>query len=269
MVEFCKFHGLGNDFIVVDDTEELSRRRIESMCRRRRGIGADGVLVVESLEETADGDVRMAVYNPDGSRPEMCGNGLRCVAAYVHRRRGIEEPVVITDSGRHRCRIEEAGTRTWRVDAEIGEVVAQPGDGALEVGEEAYDYFAVDVGNPHAVIFERGSEFEVRRAGKCANDGHPDFLEGVNVEFAAEDPESGAFETIVYERGVGLTRACGTGACAVAEAVWETGRRPRSEPVRVVLPGGTLSIRSRDTGVWMCGEAVCVFCGIWYEQIDV
>lgn len=266
MVDFCKYHGLGNDFIVVEAQKAPPTEAMEAMCRRHRGIGADGVLVVRWLDADADGDVQMSVYNRDGSRPEMCGNGLRCVAAHAHRTRGLESPVVVTDAGVRRCRIDDHDIDHWSVTAEMGPVLARPAKSKLEVDGTRYDYLNVDVGNPHAVVFETPDRSVVERVGDRANRDHPHFPEGVNVEFARQREDTGGFETVVFERGVGLTEACGTGACAVAEAVWTTKRRARSESVEVQLPGGVLSIRCDEDGLWMTGEAVLVFCGTWRLQ---
>ena len=265
MFEFRKYHGLGNDFIVAEGTAStLSTEQIIALCRRHRGVGADGVILAEQMPGESVPRISMVIFNRDGSRPEMCGNGVRCVAAFARWRWGIgDEMVVKSDAGPRRCVIVDGGEKRWSVAVDMGVAAAQQVEGTLDVAGRCFKYISVDVGNPHAVIFADASIELVEEVGVYANDGHPAFPDGVNVEFAVANDGGRHYETVVYERGVGLTQACGTGACAVAEAAWTTGRAGRDCELVVELPGGALTIDSREDRLWMTGPAVEVFSGGW------
>ena len=269
MLEFQKYHGLGNDFIVCEPPAGgLPTSEIIALCRRHRGVGADGVLVVEPVDVDGEQAVSMTVYNRDGSRPEMCGNGIRCVAAYARRRWNLGDEITIdTDAGVHRCYVEPRRGARSRVSVDMGAVVIDGDCSPVEVDGRRYDYIGVDVGNPHAVVFEHPELSIIDRVGRVLNDGHRRFVKGVNVEFVDAEPgDDGRFQATVFERGVGRTEACGTGACAVASAVWETGRVSEDRPVDVELPGGVLTIEQRDQSIWMTGQAEWLFCGTWRQD---
>ena len=271
MLEFRKYHGLGNDFIIVrGDADALSEDEIARLCQRHRGVGADGVLLIRPGDAGREPpEVEMVIYNRDGSRPEMCGNGVRCVAAFArHHWQMGDEIVVNSDAGPRRCRIESARPHTWQVAVDMGTAEMSPEPGIFEVGDKGFDYVAVDVGNPHAVVFAQAPIEVICQVGEAANDGHPAFPQGVNVEFVTPGTEPGAYEVIVYERGVGLTQACGTGACAVGAAIWETEREERRSPLTIHLPGGPLEISELQGRLWMSGEAVEVFRGAWLQSME-
>jgi len=250
MEDFEKWEGLGNDFIVA--RSEVTPNRAVALCDRRRGIGGDGVLAL--LGDDATG-WRMVVLNADGSRPEMCGNGLRCVVGHLALRDGLDrgELAIETDAGTRRCRYTRRGEGLYDVEAMMGQAtVGTPFDFA------GHRFLPVEVGNPHAVAFvERGDSIldEVGPALERDTEG------GVNVELCAQtDPRR--IDAVVWERGVGRTLACGTGACAVAAAAAHERRVPHSEAVEIVLPGGPLSIVVEDAGnVRMTGPARRVFSG--------
>lgn len=263
MSDFYKYHGLGNDFLIVEAHDHtLDRRWVERVCDRHRGVGADGVLLA-APPERADSHGRMVLYNQDGTRPEMCGNGIRCVARHLAEQRGIEDnPLFIdTDAGRKTCRIVSRESDAWLVSVDMGraEFSSDPID--LDCEGVSRRFYRVDVGNPHAVTFEAADAQTVDRFGDLFNG--PDagyFDDGVNVEFVSvQTPD--AVDVVVYERGVGRTQACGTGACATAVAGWRT-ERLADGPVDVALPGGTLEIEEDDDGnVWMTGPAEAVYSG--------
>lgn len=268
MVEFYKFHGLGNDFVLIEGTEAtVTTRQVVDICRRHRGVGADGVLLVQLQQPSRSVPrVEMIVFNRDGSRPEMCGNGVRCVAAFAQRQWGLgEEMIVESDAGDRRCRVDAIGDFLWHVTVSMGSAKAVKSDTELEVNGHNFPFFNVDVGNPHAVIFAPASDEQVRQVGVVANDDHPAFPTGVNVEFVQAGAADHEVVARIYERGVGMTRACGTGACAVAQALWTSGRVARDKAVTVELPGGSLSIQRRDDQVWMTGPAQQVFSGHWHQ----
>ncbi len=265
-VRFEKWEGLGNDFIVLR-RDDLDPVEVARLCDRRRGIGADGVLLVSERA----GRPRMIVRNADGSRPEMCGNGLRCVAASVVGPRGAlnvgrdsafagRSLVVDTDAGERRCEVTrpEGEEASFHVTIAMG--VARRGDD-LRASIEGRDhrFLTVDMGNPHAVTFEGASEAELSRVGPVVTAIPPG---GTNVELCSVERRD-HIRVVVWERGVGPTLACGTGACAVAAAACDEGLTAFGEPVTVELPGGALTITvDRATrAVTMTGPARCVFQG--------
>jgi diaminopimelate epimerase len=268
-LRFEKYEGLGNDFIVVDASDEavISPQAAAALCDRRFGVGADGVLLV--LPARAAGiSARMRVINADGSVPEMCGNGLRCVALHVARgARGREagdpgqpkelELRLETDAGERVCRLE--GTRSdAMIKVDMG-VVRVLGDRAVHVDGRSIVVAAADAGNPHAVLFGDFARSDAEALGpRIAT--HADFPRGTNVEFARI--ASRGIDLVVWERGVGITLACGTGACATVAVACAKGLVPRGEPVEVRLPGGALEVTIAEGGrATMRGPARHVFSG--------
>ena len=253
---FAKYEGLGNDFVVLDArAADVTAGDAVALCDRRRGVGADGVLVVSPDGEV---DARMRVINADGSVPEMCGNGIRCVTLHLALARGIERGtfVIGTDAGPRACTFERRGdAASVRVD--MG-VVRYEGDRTLDVAGERVEVAVGDAGNPHAILFGAFDAARVAALGpRIAT--HAAFPAGTNVELATV--RDGAIDVVVWERGVGRTLACGTGACAVAVVARAKGL-VRSARVRVALPGGDLEIEPGDGGsTFMTGPARLVFRG--------
>jgi len=268
---FTKVHGCQNDFVLVDARRGLPGDLpafARAVCPRRTGIGADGVLAVEP----ADGhDGRMTVYNADGSRPEMCGNGVRCVAAFLVRSGQAVGPSVrvLTDAGSVACEVSPGG--------EVEAVLAVPRfaganlppggrDGAPArvrfegPGGRVREGTALSMGNPHCVVAlapgEDLADFPLAALAEAV-DRTAAFPEGVNVE-VCQVVGPGELRVRVRERGVGETRACGTGACAAAVALL-----PAGVAARVHLPGGTLGIgwEGPGAGVRMRGPVEIVFEG--------
>jgi len=248
-MDFVKMEGLGNDFVVLAGSIEPTSDEVASWCDRRRGIGADGVLVVTPGDESS---VRMAYWNADGSAAEMCGNGLRCVARYAVDRGLVAGNLftVITPAGGRRV---EVGQSTVR--AEIGPV--EPRGDAVEIA--GYVLARVSVGNPHAVAFVSDCyAVPVEAAGPVVA-GDLSFPERTNVEFATVIAKD-RIALRVWERGVGETMACGTGAVAAVVEAHRTGRTGPS--VTVLLPGGELSVELDDSTAWIDGPATTVFSGV-------
>ena len=277
-IAFEKYEGLGNDFLVVlREGAVLDRDVVRALCDRHRGVGGDGVLLVS---KTLDA-LRMEVLNADGSRPEMCGNGLRCVVLDVVRRgwaRANEAFVIETDAGPHRVHLHadsDASLDAGDVEIEMrapsftaSEVpfvspseASTMRDEAFVCGEQTLRFSAASMGNPHVVTFDALSDEEARKWGPFM-EAHPRFPEHANAGFASI-VNAREMNLRVYERGVGWTEACGTGACAAAALAVETGRMPRHVPLRVNLPGGPLVITVREPGerVRMRGPATHVFSG--------
>jgi diaminopimelate epimerase len=250
IVEFTKMEGLGNDFVVLDGPFDLSEQAVAALCDRRRGVGADGVLIVSPISSER---VRMEYFNADGSPAEMCGNGLRCIA-----RRAVDlglveggDFTVDTAVGARRVSVRSDGS----IRVELGPV--ETGD-ELEV--DGHLARPVTVGNPHAVLFvDDPASAPVARVG-AALEGHPTFPGGTNVEFASvQSPD--LIDMRVWERGVGETLACGTGAAAVVAAAMATGRSGPSATVQ--LPGGPLVVEIVDGVAWITGPANRVYSGVW------
>ena len=238
--------GLGNDFVVLTGPGALSASQIAALCDRRRGVGADGVLVVSDL----GGGVAMAYYNADGSAAEMCGNGLRCVArlAVDLGMVGSREFVVTTPVGPRRVRVLDS-----EVTAELGP--ATTGD-LRQVGDRVFHL--VSVGNPHAVTWV--DDLEGIPLESTAERLQREFLAGINVEMAViESPDRLSMR--VWERGVGETAACGTGAVAAAAAGRSQGLT--GDEVQVALSGGTAQVKLEESTSWITGPARLVYSGEW------
>lgn len=281
MRRFWKYTGLGNDFILFDATREvlfLSEVAAQALCERRLGIGADGVLVIAP---STSADARLTVLNADGSEAEMCGNGLRCAARFLHEVKGLtgREIAIETRAGARRCCVRWTAGRC-EVSAEMGSPIlaaaeipmrtcAEPMDprpcdrfvaGRLSVDGQDIRGTALSMGNPHFVCFDLA--FDTFAALAPRIERHEAFPNRTNVECARQTgPHS--FEVIVWERGCGLTRACGTGACAVAMAAMLEGRTTDSAEIEVSLPGGKLFVGRDGAGsAILRGEASRVFEGM-------
>jgi diaminopimelate epimerase len=270
-----KYHGTGNDFVLIEDVadrvsidEDLARR----LCDRRFGVGADGVIRVAPAE---DADFFMDHRNADGSLAQMCGNGIRCLGKLVFDR-GLtdrSELDVGTRSGVKHLSLHVGSGSVERVTVGMGrarfEVGALPMEGEptstfvgepFEVDGRSYKATAVSMGNPHLVLFveEDPDDVDVARIGPLV-EGGPRFPERTNVEFVAVQGDG--VKVRVWERGVGETMACGTGACAAVVAANEAGLVPARARAR--FPGGVLEIERRpDDEVLLTGPAVRVLEGV-------
>ncbi|MBA2663476.1 MAG: diaminopimelate epimerase [Bradymonadaceae bacterium] len=260
---FYKYHGTRNDFVVIEaGAYGVDAASVSQLCARHQGVGADGILFYTLGGPNAGFDARMVIYNQDGSRPQMCGNGVRCLARHLVEVLAMASPLVImSDAGARRCEVSPGQvSQPWEVAVEMGKPRYSLGAEALAFEGRSFRWHEVNMGNPHAVIFEGADEAFADRLGALANAGHPFFEEGVNVEFV-ELVGDNHLRVLVYERGVGRTQACGTGACAAAVAAWKEGLCELGQPVRVDLPGGSLVIEQRGVELWMSGPAVAVFSG--------
>jgi diaminopimelate epimerase len=273
-VKFTKMHGLGNDFIIaageaarLENPGEIARR----LCRRRFGIGADGLVL---LRPSKKADIEMQIFNSDGTEAEMCGNALRCAARYLVEKEMAPGPVITIDTAvtQIKARVLPGGRVRVDMGPPILESAKIPVSGPprkvigeeIEAGGEIFKYTAVSMGNPHCVIFlEPGQEAAAGTYGPLL-ERHPFFPRGVNVEFCRINGP-GDVSVSVWERGAGETLACGTGACAVTVAGVLLGRLEKKAAVR--LPGGTLSIEWIDEGpVFMEGPAEFAYEGEVIEQ---
>jgi diaminopimelate epimerase len=270
VLRFFKYEGLGNDFVLIERAalggDDLSTDQAIALCDRHRGVGGDGVLVLDVDSPRID------VINSDGSVPEMCGNGIRCAALHLARRAGEEalEVSIETLAGPHSCIVvNRPGAESVAVQ------MAPPSlsprdlplnskrpwlDHSLEVAGATVRWSGVSMGNPHAVTFDDLGDARTQIGPALQRDPH--FPEGVNVGFVSEH-EGSSMRLDVLERGAGWTEACGTGACAAAVAAVETGRAQRDQPLSIHLPGGPLLVTVGAPGdsVLMQGPARFVFQG--------
>jgi diaminopimelate epimerase len=233
-----KHHGLGNDFLVAFDPEvadpaELARR----LCDRRRGVGADGLLIAERAEGY---DARMTLYNADGSRAEMSGNGIRCFAQALAARRGDLAPQrILTDAGERLVTLTAtADPATIQARVEMGDVTSidEP-DGWADLGCHPDRPVAhLSLGNPHSVVgVDEVAVVDLALLGSQ--------VPHVNLEIIEPGPEVNAVTMRVHERGAGITEACGTGACAAAFAARSWGLVARGDgDVVVHMDGGTATV---------------------------
>ena len=249
-MKFTKMHGLGNDFVVLEGPHHPEPAAIIAWCDRRTGVGADGVLVVTPLES---GAVRMQYWNADGSEAEMCGNGLRCVARFAYDRgwTGGRSFPVETPLGEYPVTVHESG----RVRALLGRV-QEPDESELSVAGTSVR--PMSMGNPHAVLLVPATkEAPVATLGPVIEVDEV-FPDKTNVEFV-EVVDRERISVRTWERGVGETRACGTGAGAAAVVAHRQGL---TDPeLTVDLVGGSLDIEIDGDTVWMEGPAEYVFEG--------
>ncbi len=253
---FAKYEGLGNDFVVIDaDDRELTTGDAIRICDRRRGIGGDGVLVVSGHGES---DAHMKVINADGSVPEMCGNGIRCVALHlaIARKASHADYVIATDAGPRTCSIDRNGSAA-DVRVDMG-AVRFLGDREIDLGTERVTVAVATAGNPHAILFGKFDAARVDTLGPRIA-VHGAFEAGTNVEFA--HVHGSEIDLVVWERGVGRTLACGTGACATA-VVARAKKLATAAHLHVTLPGGALDVEPSGEGAtFMTGPARLVFRG--------
>jgi len=287
-MRFTKMHGIGNDYVYVDcfaerldgvDLPDLARRISDRHC----GIGSDGLILICPSKRA---DAAMVMYNADGSRAEMCGNGIRCLAKYVvehglvgpdadasaqdYRRIRVETDAGVLDL---ELRLGERDRRVESVRVDMGPPRLAPdqipttldgptiADRPVTIAGRPYSITCVSMGNPHAVIFvDDLDSVDLAREGHAIE--HADiFPARINVHFVRVDTRS-RMSMLAWERGSGETMACGTGACAACVAASITGRADRC--VTVNLPGGSLQIEWSDNDhVYLTGPAEEVFCGDW------
>lgn len=271
LLRFTKMHGLGNDFVVIDAVTQnvtVTESLVKKLADRRFGIGCDQVLVVEPPSRPSI-DFKYRIFNQDGSEVEQCGNGARCFAKFVRDRKltGKSTINVETNAGDIQLRV----TPDYQVEVNMGKPILQPSDipftapamsntYRLTALDKTWQIGAVSMGNPHAVLtVEDIATAPVDSLG-AAIECHPQFPQRVNVGFM-EVSNRHQIELRVFERGVGETLACGTGACAAVVSGCLRGLL--DSPVTVNLPGGTLHIEWSGTEhpVIMTGPATTVFHG--------
>lgn len=275
-IEFTKYHGLGNDFILIDNRHSsepvITAEQAVEMCDRHFGIGADGVIF--ALPAQNGTDYTMRIFNSDGSEPEMCGNGIRCLAKFIADLEGSDAKteyrihtgagVIITelrsdgqvkvDMGVPRLLAAEIPTTLAAPDAKVIDV-------PIEVADKSWSVTCVSMGNPHCITFvEDVSAIALETVGPQF-EHHQAFPQRTNTEFI-QIIRRDYVKMRVWERGAGVTLACGTGACAAVVAGVLTGKCDRATSVE--LPGGVLEIEWAEVSgrIYMTGPAQQVFTGL-------
>ncbi|MCY7383077.1 MAG: diaminopimelate epimerase [Microcoleus sp. CAN_BIN18] len=274
-IEFAKYHGLGNDFILIDNRHSsepvLTPEQAVSMCDRHFGIGADGVIF--ALPGQNGTDYTMRIFNSDGSEPEMCGNGIRCLAKFIadlegekaktdyriHTLAGVISPElrsdgqVKVDMGLPRLLAAEIPTTLAAPDAKVIDV-------PIEVAGKSWSVTCVSMGNPHCITFVDDVSAVALETVGPQFEHHPAFPQRTNTEFI-QVIRRDYVKMRVWERGAGVTLACGTGACAAVVAGVLVGKCDRATAVE--LPGGVLEIEWAEVSgrIYMTGPAQRVFTG--------
>ena len=280
MIHFTKMHGNGNDYIFVncfeqtiDDPAELARQ----ISDRHTGVGSDGLILMLPPDNTDEADLKMRIFNVDGSEAEMCGNGIRCMCKYAYEYGLSDASPMRIATGAGVLKLEYVCNDHGLVElvtVDMGEPQVS-GNSRCEIkfDDGCWKGVQVSMGNPHVVLFSDEhqelmagplDEFDLPRWGPRI-ENHPAFTHRINVHFV-EVMSKSEITMRTWERGSGITQACGTGACAVGVAGVMTGRTERD--VLVHLPGGDLNVRWDEPSnhVHMTGPATEVFSGEWEEQ---
>lgn len=277
---YTKMHGLGNNYIYVNMFEEkLKEEDLSSIAisvsNIHTGIGSDGMILICPSDVA---DVKMRIFNNDGSEAKNCGNGLRCVAKYAFEHGLVKETnfTIETISNIVKANVHLENGSVNLVTINMGEPIFQrsliPISGEEQefardnilFEDELHSFIGVSMGNPHAVFEVKDIKNAPLTTLGPYVEKHELFPESVNVEFIECLPHN-EINFVVWERGSGVTQACGTGACAAAVAMIQEGKYNRDEPITVHLQGGDLQITwSSDGDVWMKGPAVTITEGIYY-----
>ncbi|HSX60592.1 MAG TPA: diaminopimelate epimerase [Tahibacter sp.] len=274
LLPFSKMHGIGNDFVVVDCRARalpLDTAAIARLGDRHLGVGFDQLLTIEPARD-ASCAFRYGIYNRDGSEARQCGNGVRCVAAWLRREGALGDGLTRLESPSGPVAVEVLADGRVRVDMGVPQFapaaipLREQAGAALyrrRLGADDVDFGAVSMGNPHAVIEVADSAAAPVAGWGPQLETHADFPDRANVGFA-EVMSSREIRLRVWERGVGETQACGSGACAAVAVLAHRGRV--GAEVDVHLPGGTLQIAWAGSGqtVWMTGPAAFVFEGNYH-----
>lgn len=275
-MEFTKMHGAGNDYIYfnclkqnIENPEELSLR----LSDRHFSIGGDGIVLICPSDVA---DVKMRMFNADGSEGKMCGNAIRCVAKYVFDRGIVSKELIAVEtlSGVKRIQVMVAGGKVTKATVDMGKATGlNPDDTTIPEGQNSFltnfpiqvadlnwAITTISMGNPHCVVFtSEVAGLDLCRIGP-GFEKHPFFPQSINTEFVRVISPT-ELEMRVWERGSGETLACGTGACAAVMAAILNGYCTKNSDVTVHLLGGELIIRVTDETVYMTGDAVEVFTG--------
>merc|ERR1719296_358740 len=283
LIDFAKYEGLGNDFVLIDDRDKaspsLTPDQSARLCDRNYCVGGDGVIFALKAPEGSDYDFKMRIYNSDGSEPEMCGNGIRCFAQFLkdlgedaesYRIDTLAGPIIPVMNADSTITVDmgepildgPSVPCTLEPNSEHNSVLEQ----THTCNGKEWKISAVGMGNPHAIIFvdDLENDIDFEKDGPALESDTSAFPAKINVEFVQVMSPT-HLKMKVWERGAGPTLACGTGTCALVVAAIRAGKipRPGKEGVRVTLPGGDLFIewREEDNRVYMKGPATLSFQG--------
>ena len=276
-LKFSKYEGAGNDILIFDflpgdlgmSPSKLAQF-IRRIAHRNFGVGADEIAFLRPAK-LGEAAAVVTFYNADGSRAEMCGNGLRCIARHLFEQGktgGRRSFSLGTDAGWKKCSVVTSRSgEVLRVRVDMGKIrrldgsEGNPQSARLKIDGKNLRAVTASMGNPHAVFFGKFGLEAMRRIGTKLQ-RHRAFPEGVNAGFAFVRSRR-SIDLIVWERGCGFTMACGSGACAAAAAAVSKGRCDFDRPIEVRLPGGALQVlvRREDLGIFMTGPARRVFTG--------
>lgn len=268
-LQFTKMQALGNDFVVIDAVNQavhLSAQQIRLIADRHRGVGCDQVLMLTPANNP-NADFGYRIFNADGGEVYQCGNGARCMGLFIQQKKLSDKKKIVLATARDLLNVVCLNDNL--VQADIAKPNFEPA--SLPFIPSAYtatglQFHVVSVGNPHCVIFFNPTTTdEMMRIGQMLN-AHPAFPEGVNIEFVTVLSKNKIMLT-VYERGVGLTLACGSGACAAVAVGKKLGQL--DSEVMVQQPGGELTViwASNDSPIQLRGEAHIVFDGVMDPRI--
>ncbi len=276
-MNFVKMHGIGNDYVYIDRFKEKRffdfPKLAQEMSHRHFGVGSDGLILIEPHSTC---DAEMIMYNADGSSSEMCGNGLRCVAKYIHDHYFFDKDTlkIQTNAGILQAKVfKSPDHKADLIEIDMGSPIFEGSqipttfneekvfEKIITIDEKHYTFYALSMGNPHCVIFvDSVKTFPVEKIGPVI-ENHPFFPSKTNVEFV-EIISPTEVKQRTWERGSGETWACGTGASAVGVVCYLT--KKTESKIKVHLLGGTLEINyDLKTGIKMKGHAVEVFRGTW------
>ena len=279
-MKFTKMHGIGNDYIYVDGFTESLPEDLAALARnishRRFGVGGDGLILILPSSESAQADVRMQMFNADGSESEMCGNGIRCLAKYVYEHGIYRQEALRVETGCGVLSLELGVQNDKVIDVRVDmgiprlqpnevpttltgeQIVLEP----FVIGDHSLAVTCVSMGNPHAVIFVEDANDDLVLGVGPLIETDPRFPQRINVEFV-EVLSATEVRQRTWERGSGETWACGTGASAVCVAGVLTGKTQRQ--IKVHLTGGDLDLcwDEDSNHVFMTGKAAEVFSGDW------
>lgn len=273
LIEFTKMHGLGNDYIYIDCTKKYSVKNLitaaKNLSNRHFGIGSDGLILISPSNIA---DFKMQIINSDGSQAQMCGNGIRCVGKFIFDNKLSDKTnlTIETLAGIKKLQLNLKNNSVDTVTVDMGKPIFTPEkipllakNNSIEIN--SMKFTCLSLGNPHAVtIVNDINRIDVEKIGPLIeNDKH--FPQKINVEFI-EIVNKNHVKMKVWERGSGLTLACGTGACACCVAAIENNLANKNENIKVELPGGFLTINWHEN-IFMTGPATTVFTGKIDEKL--
>jgi len=266
-MKFFKYHGTGNDFICIDNNKKnisINSQEIKKLCDRNFGIGADGVILMTPSDN--GGDVFMDYWNSDGSFAEMCGNGVRVTALFIEKNWGIEKKELLIDTRDGIKKVISKGDNSYQVNMEEAKFVHSDFPSQSEILFDKENHFA-SMGNPHSVInfsSEKECDIYFKKYAKKIESNRDLFPNKINVNAFWKKGEK-HFGQKTFERGAGLTLACGTGASASFAWIQKLFPETRGEKIKMDIPGGTLffemNTKNNTNEILMTGPAQFVFKG--------